>query len=91
MAKPPAQTDVEDLSRLSYEAAAQRLEEIVERMESGDVPLAELLQRYEEGSRLLGVCENHLKAAELKIEQLKRRKDGSLTTETFSLAESTQG
>lgn len=91
MAKPPAQIDVEDLSRLSYEAAAQRLEEIVERMESGDVPLAELLQRYEEGSRLLGVCENHLKAAELKIEQLKRRKDGSITTETFGLAESTLG
>ncbi len=91
MATTPAQTDAEDFSRLPYEAAAQRLEDIVERMESGDIPLAELLQRYEEGSRLLGVCENHLKAAELKIEQLKRRKDGSLTTEPFTLAEPNLG
>ncbi len=56
-----------------------RLETIVEKMESGDVPLAELLSRYEEGSRLLSVCEQQLKAAELKIEQLKRRKDPAST------------
>ncbi len=60
-----------------------RLEAIVEAMEAGDVPLAELLAKYEEGSRLLAQCEQRLKAAELKIEQLRRQKDGSLAAVPF--------
>lgn len=60
-----------------------RLETIVEAMESGDIPLADLLAKYEEGSRLLAQCEQRLKAAELKIEQLKRQKDGSLAPVPF--------
>lgn len=68
----------------SFEEAMQRLESIVEAMEAGDVPLADLLAKYEEGSRLLAVCEERLKAAELKIEQLKRQKDGSLAPAPFA-------
>jgi exodeoxyribonuclease VII small subunit len=45
-------------------------------MESGDVPLAELLAKFEEGNKLLKLCEARLKDAELKIEQLKKQKDG---------------
>lgn len=60
----------------SFEAALERLEAVVESMESGDVPLADLLARYEEGTKLLKICEERLKEAELKIEQLKRQKDG---------------
>lgn len=60
-----------------------RLEAIVDAMESGEVPLAELLARFEEGGRLLSHCEQRLKVAELKIEQLKRRKDGSPLIESF--------
>ncbi len=60
-----------------------RLEAIVDAMESGEVPLAELLARFEEGGRLLTHCEQRLKTAELKIEQLKRRKDGSSFLEGF--------
>jgi exodeoxyribonuclease VII small subunit len=65
----------------------QRLEAIVETMESGDVPLADLLARFEEGGKLLALCEQRLKAAELKIEQLKRRKDAPPTVEPFDFAE----
>jgi exodeoxyribonuclease VII small subunit len=36
---------------LAFEAALERLETIVESMESGEVPLAELLAKFEEGSR----------------------------------------
>jgi len=61
----------------SFEAALTRLESIVESMESGDVPLAELLAKFEEGNALLKTCEARLKEAELKIEQLKKNKDGS--------------
>lgn len=68
---------------LSFEAALGQLESIVEAMESGDVPLAELLAKFEAGSRLLKVCETRLKEAELKIELLKKQKDGAVTFEKF--------
>jgi exodeoxyribonuclease VII small subunit len=64
----------------SFETALGRLETIVESMESGDVPLAELLAKFEEGNKLLKVCEGRLKEAELKIEQLKKQKDGASFT-----------
>lgn len=63
-------------SKLTFEAALAKLEGIVDAMEAGDVPLAELLAKFEEGNKLLKVCENRLKDAELKIEQLKKSKDG---------------
>ena len=63
-------------SKLSFEAALSRLESIVESMESGEVPLAELLAKFEEGNKLLRHCESRLKDAELKIEQLKKERDG---------------
>jgi exodeoxyribonuclease VII small subunit len=69
--------------KLSFEAALGRLESIVESMESGEVPLADLLAKFEEGTRLLKVCEARLKDAELKIEQLKKQKDGGVAFEKF--------
>jgi exodeoxyribonuclease VII small subunit len=72
-------------AKLSFEDALARLEQIVESMESGDVPLAELLARFEQGTKLLKVCEARLKEAELKIEQLKKQKDGAATFETFEV------
>ena len=73
-------------AKLSFEAALGKLETIVDSMESGDVPLAELLAKFEEGSRLLKVCESRLKDAELKIEQLKKQKDGKIAFEKFETA-----
>ena len=63
-------------SKLSFEAALAKLEGIVESMETGDVPLAELLAKFDEGNKLLKTCETRLKDAELKIEQLKKTKEG---------------
>lgn len=65
-------------AKVSFESALAKLESIVESMESGDVPLAELLAKFEEGNKLLKVCETRLKDAELKIEQLKKQKDGAV-------------
>lgn len=80
----PIFSDVEAKeSKLSFETALGKLESIVEAMESGDVPLAELLAKFEEGSKLLRVCESRLKDAELKIEQLKKQKDGTPAFEKF--------
>lgn len=68
-------------AKLSFEAALTKLETIVESMESGEVPLAELLAKFEEGNKLLKLCEARLKEAELKIEQLKKSKDGVTFTQ----------
>jgi exodeoxyribonuclease VII small subunit len=70
-------------AKLSFEVALEKLEAIVEAMESGDVPLADLLAKFEDGTKLLKVCEARLKEAELKIEQLKKQKDGTIAFEKF--------
>ncbi len=75
--------DSDKTAKLSFEAALAKLEGIVDSMESGEVPLAELLAKYEEGSKLLKLCEGRLKEAELKIEKLKKAKDGSAAFEPF--------
>lgn len=67
-------------AQLSFESALSQLEAIVESMESGDVPLADLLAKFEEGNKLLKQCEARLKEAELKIEQLKKQQDGASFT-----------
>lgn len=67
-------------AKLSFEAALGKLEAIVESMESGEVPLADLLAKFEEGNKLLKHCEGRLKEAELKIEQLKKERDGVVFT-----------
>jgi len=61
---------------LSFEDALEQLEAIVEAMEAGDVPLADLLAKFENGNKLLKICEARLKDAEMKIELLKKQKDG---------------
>jgi exodeoxyribonuclease VII small subunit len=63
--------------KLTFEAALTKLESIVESMETGEVPLAELLAKFEEGNKLLRHCESRLKEAELKIEQLKKEGEGA--------------
>ena len=64
----------------TFEEALGKLEAIVESMEDGGTPLAEMISKYEEGNKLLKVCEARLKEAELKIEQLKKKRDGAETT-----------
>jgi exodeoxyribonuclease VII small subunit len=66
--------------KLSFETALTKLETIVESMETGEVPLADLLAKFEEGNKLLKQCEGRLKEAELKIEQLKKERDGVVFT-----------
>ncbi len=69
MAKKPATTPAD--TALSYEAAYARLEALVDSLESGEVSLADMVAKFEEGHHLLKTCQDHLRAAELKIEKLK--------------------
>ncbi len=54
----------------SFEAALKQLEEIVARLEKGELPLEESLKLYEEGIRLSRLCHAKLEEAEGRIEQL---------------------
>ena len=63
-------------SDLSFESALQRLEALVQRLESGQAPLEEAVTLYEEGARLKALCEARLKAAQLRVEKVVLGADG---------------
>jgi exodeoxyribonuclease VII small subunit len=65
----------------SFEEALKRLEEIVQRMEGGDLALEESLALFEEGVRLTRVCSQRLEEAEKKIEILTRDEKGGVKAE----------
>ena len=71
---------------LSFEEALKKLEEIVESMESDELPLETLLARFEEGARLAKICQSKLTEAELKIQQLETNASGELTLQPVNLA-----
>lgn len=60
----------------TFETAIERLELIVAEMESDKLPLEDLLVRYEEGIKLVRVCEQKLQAAEKRIEIITRNAAG---------------
>ncbi len=62
----------------TFEETLQRLEEIVENLERGDVPLEESLKLYEEGIALSRICAEKLKQAELSIQRLGKDMEGNL-------------
>ncbi len=70
----------------NFEQAMQRLEEIVEQMESGDLPLEDLIVRYEEGMKLVKVCQERLVSAEERIEMITRNSTGKPVVKNFETA-----
>ena len=60
-----------------------RLEKIVEQMESGKLPLEDLIVRYEEGMNLVKVCQERLANAEQKIEIIARNSAGKPVVKEF--------
>jgi exodeoxyribonuclease VII small subunit len=68
---------------MPFEEALQRLEAIVQAMESGDLPLETLLARYEEGAHLVKTCQGKLEEAEQKIQKLEQNAAGELTLKPF--------
>ena len=79
-AKPPG-------SELNFEKAMSRLEAIVEQMETGKLPLEDLIVRYEEGMNLVKVCQERLTSAEQKIEIIARNGAGKAVVKDFEPAD----
>ena len=67
---------------VSFEQAMVRLEDLVGKMEEGQ-DLEKMMAFFEEGTRLVKLCNEKLNEVEKKIEKLVE-KDGSLETEPFS-------
>ena len=59
-----------DIKAPSFEEALQQLEQIVQKLEKGELPLEESLKLYEEGIKLSRLCHGKLEEAEGKIEML---------------------
>ncbi len=66
----------ENADKPSFEEAIERLEEIVASMEEGDTPLAELVDRFEEGTKLAKNCNERLQEAESRIALVRENEDG---------------
>lgn len=68
-----------DLSTLSFEDALRALENIVRRLESGDVPLDESIDLYTKGEELRKQCTRRLQDAEARIQKLTLDASGGVT------------
>ena len=65
-------SELEELQSLPFEQALEKLEAMVAKMETGNLPLEELIRNFEAGSELAKICRSKLDALERKIELLTR-------------------
>ena len=71
------QNEAGDTANLNFEDALRRLEDIVRKLESGDVPLDQSIALYEQGEKLRGLCQKRLEDAQAQIEKITLGRDGS--------------
>jgi len=72
-------TDAADIAAMSFEDALRALEEVVRKLESGEVPLDDSITLYERGEQLRKHCQARLDAAQLRIERIVAGPDGNAT------------
>ncbi len=71
------------MAEKKFEVALARLEEIVQELEKGDLPLEQSLKFFEEGIKLSRICSKRLEEAERKVEILLKDSSGKLTVKPF--------
>ena len=69
----------------NFETSVKRLEQLINELERGDLPLELSLARYEEGMHRLKSCYAILESVEKKIVLLSKREDGTIQESPFSL------
>lgn len=72
-----AATNADDISKMSFEQALVALEEIVTKLERGDVPLDQSITLYERGEKLRAACQQRLDSAQARIEKIVAGADGT--------------
>ena len=81
MVRAMSETDP-DIAALSFEDALRALEDIVRKLESGEVPLDATMDLYERGEKLRKHCQARLDAAQLRIEKIVAGADGQAASTT---------
>ena len=71
------------MAKKSFEKALEQLEQIVQELESGELPLEKSLKKFEEGVRLSKFCNAKLEETEKSVTLLLQEKDGSVTQMPF--------
>jgi len=74
-----------DLAGMSFEDALNELEQIVRRLEGGQVKLDEAIISYERGAQLKHHCERKLNEAQQRVERIVIGPDGAISTEPAKL------
>ncbi|MBP5344065.1 MAG: exodeoxyribonuclease VII small subunit [Alphaproteobacteria bacterium] len=74
--------------KITFEAAMAELEEIVRKLENGQIPLEDAVKAYEKGMQLKKICETKLNDAQMKIEKLVIKNGKPEKLETFDVANS---
>ncbi len=74
---------------MKFEKALEKLEEIVGKLEGGEMELEKSLKMFEEGIKMVKLCRSHLSAAEKKIEKLVKDNNGNLSTKALEEGEKT--
>ena len=73
-------------NKISFETAIKQLEEIVRKLESGQVDLETAIADYEKGNELRKICEEKLGEAKMKVEQIIKNSDGTISTKETKYA-----
>jgi exodeoxyribonuclease VII small subunit len=80
---PPAALPA-DIAKLSFEDALDELEKLVKQLENGKAKLDDAIGAYERGAHLKCHCENKLREAQAKIEQITVSDSGKVSTTPFN-------
>ncbi|GBQ23543.1 exodeoxyribonuclease VII small subunit [Gluconacetobacter sacchari] len=73
----------EDLSQLSFEDALAQLEDIVRKLEGGQLRLQDAIASYERGAALRRHCESKLNEADARVQAIIQCADGALETKSM--------
>ncbi|MCI5054276.1 MAG: exodeoxyribonuclease VII small subunit [Pelagibacteraceae bacterium] len=72
-----------DIEKMSFEKAMAELETIVSDLENGSIELEESIEKYQRGIQLKKHCDQKLKEANMKIDQIEIDKHGNVTEKPF--------
>ena len=72
-----------DIEKMSFEKAMAELEMIVSDLENGSIELEESIEKYQRGIQLKKHCDQKLKEANMKIDQIEIDKNGNVTEKPF--------
>ena len=75
----------DDIKSMSFEQALDELEDIVRRLESGDIELDGAIQAYARGAALKAHCDQKLRQAEQRVSRINITDDGTVTAEAVDL------